>query len=117
VPIIGTIAGGRVRLSLATRHGEQERPIHCTVIHGSASRDILAGLSVDKAFEGGEHAEKLMMSIAAKVILLFDASKMGRTSFALFAPLEAIDAIITDAIGAEDRARLVENGIDALVAG
>ncbi|MCX7032232.1 MAG: hypothetical protein NTU62_19270 [Spirochaetes bacterium] len=63
-----------------------------------------------------------MMSIAAKVILLFDASKMGRTSFALFAPLKAIDAIITDAIitdaiGAEDRARLEENGIDVLVAG
>ena len=57
------------------------------------------------------------MSLAVKVILLFDASKLGRTSFALFTPLEAVDAIVTDAIGAEDRARLEENGIDVLMAG
>ena len=50
-------------------------------------------------------------------IILFDASKLGRTSFALFAPLEAIDTIVTDAIGAEGRAPLEENGIDVLVAG
>ena len=50
-------------------------------------------------------------------IILFDASKLGRTSFALFASLEAIDTIVTDAIGAEGRARLEENGIDVLVAG
>jgi hypothetical protein len=41
---------------------------------------------------------------------------MGHTSFALFAPLEAVDTIVTDAIGAEDRAHLEENGIDALAA-
>ncbi len=58
-----------------------------------------------------------MMSIAAKVIMLFDATKMGRTSFACFAPLETIDTIVTDAIGAEDRTRLEESGIDVLVAG
>ncbi|MCX7030869.1 MAG: DeoR/GlpR transcriptional regulator, partial [Spirochaetes bacterium] len=113
--------------------GLVRRNYHCTVIHGSAGRDILAGLSVDKAFmacnsfsvEKGastpdiNHAEtkKLMMSIAAKVILLFDSSKLGRTSFALFAPLDTIDTIVTDAIGAEDRAPLEENGIDVLVAG
>ncbi len=55
-----------------------------------------------------------MMSIAAKVILLFDATKMGRTSFACFAPLETIDTIVS---GGEDRARLEESGIDVLVAG
>jgi DeoR family fructose operon transcriptional repressor len=113
--------------------GLVRRKYHCTVIYGSTGRDILAGLSVDKAFmalnsfsvdKGAStpdinHAEtkKLMMSIAAKVILLFDSSKMGRTSFALFAPLESIDTIVTDAIGAEERARLEENGIDVVVAG
>ena len=112
--------------------GLVRRNYHCTIVHGTAGREILAGLSVDKAFmacnsfsaEKGastpdiNHAEtkKLMMSIAAKVIVLFDASKMGRTSFALFAPLEAVDTIVTDAIGAEDRAHLEENGIDVLAA-
>jgi DeoR family fructose operon transcriptional repressor len=113
--------------------GIMRRNYHCTVVHGAAGREILSGLSVDKAFmacnsfsaEKGAstpditHAEtkKLMMSIAAKVILLFDASKMGRTSFVQFAPLEAVDTIVTDAIGAEERARLEESGVDVLVAG
>jgi DeoR family fructose operon transcriptional repressor len=113
--------------------GLVRRNYHCTVIQGSAGREILSGLNVDKAFmacnsfsvEMGAstpdiiqaETKKLMMSIAAKVIVLFDASKMGRTSFALFAPLEAVDTIVTDAIGADDRARLEENGIDVLVAG
>jgi DeoR/GlpR family transcriptional regulator of sugar metabolism len=61
--------------------------------------------------------KKLMMSIAAKVIVLFDASKMGRTSFALFATLNTIETVVTDAIGAEDRAHLEESGIDVLTAG
>jgi DeoR/GlpR family transcriptional regulator of sugar metabolism len=30
--------------------GLVRRKYHCTVIYGSAGRDILAGLSVDKAF-------------------------------------------------------------------
>jgi hypothetical protein len=37
--------------------------------------------------------------------------------FALFAPLEAVDTIVTDAISPEDRARLEENGIDVLAVG
>jgi DeoR family fructose operon transcriptional repressor len=112
--------------------GLVRRNYHCTIVHGSTGGDILAGLSVDKAFmacnsfsvEKGastpdiNHAEtkKLMMSIAAKVILLFDASKMGRTSFAMFAPLNTIETIVTDAIVAEDRAHLEESGIEVLAA-
>lgn len=42
-----------------------------------------------------------MMSIAARVIMLFDGGKMSRT---LFAPLEALGAVVTDAIGEADRA-------------
>jgi DeoR family fructose operon transcriptional repressor len=113
--------------------GIVRRKYHCTVIYGSAGRDILAGLSVDKAFmalnsfsldKGAStpdinHAEtkKLMMSIAAKVILLFDASKFGRSSFALFAPLPSIDTIVTDTIADPARARLEEIGIAVIVAG
>ena len=61
--------------------------------------------------------KKLMMSIAARVLLIFDAGKIGRTSFACLAPLEAIDTIVTDAIGPKDRARLEESGVDVIVAG
>ena len=61
--------------------------------------------------------KKLMMSLAAKVILLYDASKMGHTSFVLFAPLNTIETIVTDAIDAEDRAHLEESGIEVLTVG
>jgi DeoR family transcriptional regulator, fructose operon transcriptional repressor len=109
------------------------RNYHCTIAHGTAGRELLAGLSVDRALmacssfsaEKGAstpdinqaETKKLMMSIGAKVIVLFHASKMGRTSSALFAPFEAEDAIVTDSIDAEDRAHLEENGIDVLTAG
>jgi DeoR family fructose operon transcriptional repressor len=126
--VLEEIATARVLLM----GGIVRRNYHCTIVTGSSGRDVLAGLSVDKAFmalnsfsldRGAStpdvnHAEtkKLMMSIAAKVILLFDSSKMGRNSFALFAPLDSVDAIVTDAVGSEERARLEEMGIDVIVA-
>jgi len=113
--------------------GIVRRGFHCTLFHDLSSRTMLTGLAVDKAFMGVNsfsldkgastpdinHAEtkKLMMSIAAKVILLFDSSKMGRNSFALFAPTDRIDAIVTDSLRADDRARLEENGVEVLVSG
>jgi DeoR family fructose operon transcriptional repressor len=113
--------------------GIVRKKFHCTVVGGLSNHDIFSGLTVDKAFmalnsfsiEKGastpdiNHAEtkKVMMSIAAKVILVFDSSKMGRNSFALFAPPDRIDAIITDSLRDEDRARLEENGIEVIVAG
>jgi DeoR/GlpR family transcriptional regulator of sugar metabolism len=57
------------------------------------------------------------MSIGAKAIMLFDAGKMFRTSFVQFAPLEAVDTIVTDAIGAEEHVRLEKSSIGVLVAG
>jgi DeoR family fructose operon transcriptional repressor len=102
------------------------------VSSGPSAGDVLSDLTVDKAFMGVNsfscekgastpdisHAEtkKLMMSIAAKIILLFDATKMGRNSFALFAPLDRVDAIVTDSIREDDRKRLEENGIEVFAA-
>jgi DeoR/GlpR family transcriptional regulator of sugar metabolism len=90
---------------------------------GSQHGQGLHGLQQLQRGEGREHArhhhaeaKKLVMSIAAKVILLFDSSKMGCTSFALFVLLQAVDTIATDAIGAQDRARLVESGNGVLLA-
>ena len=112
--------------------GALRKKFHCTVAHGSSMNGMLSGLTVDKAFmalnsfsiEKGAstpdiaHAEtkKLMMSIAAKIILLFDASKMERNSFALFAPLDKVDTIVTDTIRDEDRKRLEEMGIEVISA-
>jgi DeoR family fructose operon transcriptional repressor len=113
--------------------GIVRRKFHCTVVYGPSGMDTLSGLAVDKAFMASNsfsiekgastpdinHAEtkKLMMSIAARVILLFDASKMGRNSFALFAPLDRIDAIVTDSLRDADRRRLEGCDIEVIVAG
>lgn len=112
--------------------GSLRKKFHCTVTHGWASGGMLSGLTVDKAFMGVNsfstqkgastpdiaHAEtkKLMMSIAAKIILLFDSSKMERNSFALFAPLDKVDTIVTESVRDEDRKCLEENGIEVITA-
>ena len=112
--------------------GSLRKRFHCTVTHGPTADGMLSGLTVDKAFMGVNsfsiekgastpdiaHAEtkKLMMGIAAKIILLFDASKMERNSFALFAPLDRVDTIVTDSIRDEDRKTLEENGIEVITA-
>jgi DeoR/GlpR family transcriptional regulator of sugar metabolism len=47
---------------------------------------------------------------------LCDSSKIGKSSFAQFATLEQVDAIVTDAVKEVDRKKLEECGIDVLVA-
>jgi DeoR family transcriptional regulator, fructose operon transcriptional repressor len=112
--------------------GFLRKRFHCTVTHGASLNGMLAGLTVDKAFMGVNsfstdkgastpdipHGEtkKLMMSIAQKIILLFDASKMGKSSFSLFAPLDKVDTIVTDTIGEGDRKRLEDSGIEVISA-
>jgi DeoR family fructose operon transcriptional repressor len=113
--------------------GMIRRKFHCTVASSFSGMNALSDLSVDKAFMAANgfslekgastpdinHSEtkKLMISIAAKVILLFDSSKMRRNSFAIFAPLDRIDAIITDSIHEDERRQLEESGIELILAG
>jgi DeoR family fructose operon transcriptional repressor len=110
--------------------GLVRKRFHCTVSQDAASGDMLAGLTVDKAFMGVNsfslekgastpdlgHAEtkKRMMAIAAKVVLLFDQSKLGRNSFARFAAIEDIDTVVTDSIAEPDKKTLEEGGIEVI---
>jgi DeoR family fructose operon transcriptional repressor len=112
--------------------GIVRKRFHCTLFSDLSSRDLLAGLTVDKAFMGLNsfsrekgastpdigHAEtkKLMMSIAAKVVLLFDSTKLGRNSFAQFATPNQVDTIVTDHISEEERKSLEETGIEVIAA-
>jgi DeoR family transcriptional regulator, fructose operon transcriptional repressor len=110
--------------------GTVRKRFHCTV--GSRAEDYLAGLTVDKAFMGANAfsvdkggstpdlqtagLKRLMMSIADKVYLLVDSSKLGKNSFAGFAPPEAIDCLVTDAISDADAKALEELGVEVLSA-
>lgn len=110
--------------------GVVRKRFHCTV--GSRAEQFLHGLKVDKAFmaansfsvESGattpdlQHAEikRQMIAIATKVFLLVDSSKVGKSSFAQFAPADAIDCLIVDAIDAKQVRVLEELGVELLLA-
>lgn len=110
--------------------GVLRKRFHCTV--GHRAEETLRGLTVDKAFMGANtfslekgastpdlqlaELKKLMMSIATKVYLLVDSSKMGKNSFAGFAALSDIDGLIIDAISLEDAKVLEEVGVEVICA-
>lgn len=112
--------------------GMVRKKFHCTVASSFSGMNALSDLTVDKAFMAANgfslekgastpdinHSEtkKLMISIAAQVILLFDSSKMGRNSFAIFAPLNKIDAIVTDSLHEDERRQMEESGIEPILA-
>ncbi len=110
--------------------GTVRRRFHCTV--GDRAEQFLRGLTVDKAFMGANgfsvsqgattpdlgHAEvkRRMIAIATKVYLLVDSSKLGRSSFAQFAPADGVDALVVDAIAPDEARALEELGVEVLVA-
>lgn len=103
---------------------------HCTV--GPPSLHMVGGLRVDTAFmatnslslESGAttpdlrqaETKRAMLSIARKVVLLCDSSKLGRESFACFADLEQIDVLITDDLAGPLRAALEDQGVEVVLA-
>jgi DeoR family transcriptional regulator, fructose operon transcriptional repressor len=112
--------------------GVVRKRFHCTIFNDLSSKDLLLGLTVDKAFMGLNsfslekgastpdlgHAEtkKLMMSIAAKVLLLFDSGKLGRNSFAQFATPTMVDTVVIDRISDTDRRAFEDSGIEVIAA-
>lgn len=108
--------------------GMVRKGFHCTV--GASGKDMLAGLTADKAFMGANglsfekgastpdsrHAEtkKAMIDASEKVFLLCDYTKLGRNAFAKFASLEAIDTLIIDSISEEEKKRFEDEGIDVI---
>jgi len=91
--------------------GRLRRGFHCSV--GAIAHRCMEGLNVDKAFiatngisiknglttpnEDLAQMKSTLISIAKQAILLCDSTKFGQTSFARFADLDDIDAIVTDA--------------------
>lgn len=110
--------------------GKVRKQFHSTV--GTYGKDILRGLSVDKAFMGAnsfslekgastpdlQQAEmkSQMIAISTKVVLLIDRTKFGRNSFVQFGPIDSIGCLVTDSIAEMDRLMLEERGIEIVVA-
>jgi DeoR family fructose operon transcriptional repressor len=110
--------------------GTVRKGFHCTL--GVQSHELIAGLTVDKAFMGANgfsvakgattpdinqaETKKKMIDLAGKVILLCDHTKIGKVSFAQFATTETINVLVTDLIEESERLLLERNGIQVLTA-
>jgi DeoR family transcriptional regulator, fructose operon transcriptional repressor len=107
--------------------GIVRKNFHCTVSIGDAGAQIMPGLVVDKAFMGTNglslnrgattpdistaQTKKVMVTMASAVVVLCDSSKLGRDSFAQFAPFDQIDTIMTEACSKAEKDRLEEHGV------
>jgi len=60
--------------------------------------------------------KRTLISIANRVILLADSSKIGRSSFVQFADLEEIDYLVTEEMGDTLKAALEEREIEVRIA-
>lgn len=105
---------------------------HCTLKYAEASAQMLAGLTVDKAFLtvngfsfekgattpdiGQAEMKKLLMSAASTVVILCDSSKIGNAYFVQFASLDQIDKLITDKIERNEKERFEKKGVDVIIA-
>lgn len=111
--------------------GQVRRGYHCTLpLPGDSP---IARLWADKAFMAANSfnfdrgattpdlhqaaAKRIMLAAAEKTILLCDQSKFGRVSFAEFASVEEIDALVTDGLDDDWAHTLEETGVEVLVAG
>jgi len=115
-------------ISVVMLGGELRRNFHCTV--GAAGIDMLSRFSVDKAFMGTnslsiangastpniQQAEikKAMIASARKVVLLCSNRKLGKDSFAHFAPLDQIDTLVIETIDDSEKFEFEERGVEVL---
>ena len=110
--------------------GILRRRFHCTIeIQG---RGTFSGLIADKAFMGANsfslergamtpdinqaETKKLMISIANRVVLMCDSTKIGRASFARFATSEQIHTLVTDSLDNEQRRDFEADGLHVVIA-
>ncbi len=110
--------------------GVVRNTFHCTL--GAASIKTLSEISADKVFLGAScfslergatvpdmflaEIKKAMISAAARVFVLCDSTKFGKTSLAQFATLSQIDVLVADSIEDNMKKRLEENDIDVIIA-
>lgn len=79
------------------------------------------GLSLSRGFTEANPAEsalkEIMIANSTRVVALVDSSKFGRTALSFFAPVTAVDIVVTDADADPAVLRgLRERGIDVVVA-
>jgi DeoR family fructose operon transcriptional repressor len=115
-------------ISVLMLGGEVRKKFHCTV--GAAGINMLAQLSVDKAFMGTNslsiskgastpniqqaETKKAMIASAQKVVLLCSNRKLGKDSFANFASLDQIDTLVIEHIDDNEKHEFEVRGVEVL---
>jgi DeoR family fructose operon transcriptional repressor len=114
------LLGGRVRgITQATVGGETVAALgrlRCDVAFiGTNGVTIRHGFSTPDPDEAA--VKEAMVATARRVVVLADSSKVGVELLVTFAPISAVDVLITDdGISAHDRAELTAAGIEVVVA-
>ena len=114
------LLGGRVRgLTQATVGGETVAALgrlRCDVAFlGTNGVSVRHGFSTPDPDEAA--VKEAMVAASRRVVVLADSSKVGVELLVTFAPLGAIDVLVTDSgISARDLAELGEAGIEVVVA-
>ncbi len=114
------LLGGHVRLTSHSLVGPLAeatlRNFYCDKLFlGIDSFNMDEGVSTPNIEEA--HLNQNMIEKAKEVIAVCDSSKFNRRSFAFIAPVNKINAVITDsAVPPEVRAKLKEEGVDLYIA-
>jgi DeoR/GlpR family transcriptional regulator of sugar metabolism len=115
-----TIVGGTIRPTSRSASG----PLAERMLRGLFADTAFIsarGLSIERGLTEANPAEsalkEIMIANATRVIALIDSSKFERTALSFFAPVDAIDTLVTDA-GADPAMlrALRERGVDVIVA-
>jgi DeoR family transcriptional regulator of aga operon len=75
-------------------------------ILGVDALDAATGASAHH--EGEASINSLMASRARRLVVVADGSKLGRTAFALIAPTDQVDVVVTDASAEDDDVKAIE---------
>jgi DeoR family fructose operon transcriptional repressor len=114
------LLGGRVRGLTQAAVGEPALRMLDTLrvdvaFIGTNAISVGHGLSTPDSDEAA--VKRAMVGAAGYVVVVADSSKVGREDLMSFAPIDRVDALVTDSEIAEaDRARLVERGVEVVVA-
>ena len=83
---------------------------------GTNGISVRHGLSTPDSDEAA--VKRAMVRCANYVVVLADSSKIGHEEFVSFAPIDSVDALVTDSeISPADRRELTEQGVEVVLAG
>jgi DeoR/GlpR family transcriptional regulator of sugar metabolism len=98
----GTVRPGELSL-VGPRAQNAFAEYHCDAVYLGIAAVAAAGLT--EYNEDDAHVKRAAIASARRVVVLADATKLGRVTFATVAPLADVDALVTDAPADHDVVR------------